>query len=1214
MRPLRAFSLSVLASALLISTSMAQQFAPTVRIVNPIDETQLVALKGNTHPAANAKNDRGPVSPTLSMTDLILVLSRSPQQQAAFNKFVADQYTATSPDYHHWLEPEEVGTNFGPSQIDIATISNWLTGHGFTIDEVSKDRMTIHFSGTAGQVESTFHTEIHNLEVAGVPHIANMSDPQIPAALAPAVVGVKALHNFFPRPQHKLGSLVQKDSKTGKWQRVTGATTTDSEIAGKKRLGPNPLFGINEPASNGNSAYLEEDVAPYDFAAMYNVLPIWNASTPINGTGQTIAIAGTSLIDLSDVVSFRSVFGLPAGLTPQQINANGTATECTSTSSSAACGIGDLTENTLDVEWSGGVAPGAQVVLVASGVTSPSTDTVYTSSDYVIEHNTAKILSVSYGECELGEGTSGNVAYYDLWQTAATQGIAVFVASGDSGAPSCDDGGDYIGNPYSAQLGLSVSGLASSPYNTAVGGTDLNWCNQLTVYNGTECPAAPYWNSSNNTTTGASAAGYVPEVPWNDTCTSPQLLTVLEALAKQLDYPTVSDTEQACNFVESDWPTYYEESEGGDLASLIDTIGGSGGASGCVVNSTNPSGDTFGTCTSGSTTTGTANGSITLVNNGWPKPSWQSGVSGIPGDGVRDLPDVSFFAGNGFLGSASLICVSANGACVSTTSTTTEPVAQEVGGTSVGTPQMAGVMALINQKTGVAQGNPNAQLYALAAKQNYASCSSESVKAGGSCYFNDVDQGTNDMPCDYGGEEGGLVEDSAGNVGTGEEYTGILSPNCTVIHSGDTVGLLTVGGTDAYNATAGFDLATGLGSMNVANVVNSFVSQVGTGAATVTVTPSATSIASNVALTVTATVASSPSGGTTPTGTLSLSGGGITTALTGTLAGGTFTFSIPANTLSVGIDTLTVSYNGDSNYASTTGTAMVTVTSVALLSPTVTVLPSVSSLTSATSLTVTGAVTGTGGTAAGTVILTGGGYTSAAVTLSGGLYSIVIPGGSLESGSDTLTVAYTPASGSAYSANSGMATVIVTASVFTVAATAPTAISSPGGSTTSTVTVTGSNGYAGTVTLTCALASEASQGDIDPPSCSVGGGGTVTLSSGTTSGTAQISFSSTAATSELAYPKLGGKFGGRGGWAGAGGGAVLALLLFFGVPARRRSWRTMVGMLVLMVMLGSLAGCGGGTISTPTGTTPDTYTFTVTATGSPAVTPVPSTSVSVTVN
>ncbi|MGA3346202.1 MAG: protease pro-enzyme activation domain-containing protein, partial [Terracidiphilus sp.] len=195
----------------------AQGVAPTVRIVDRIDESNLVTLRGNTHPAANARNDRGRVSPELRMSDLILVLSRSPEQQAAFEKFVAGQYDANSPDFHQWLTPDEVGTKFGPSETDIDTISRWLIGHGLSVDQVTKDRMSIRFSGTAAQVESAFHTEIHNLEVKGVSHIGNMSDPQIPAALAPAVVGVKALHNFFPKPAHHLGSQVRKDAATGRW-------------------------------------------------------------------------------------------------------------------------------------------------------------------------------------------------------------------------------------------------------------------------------------------------------------------------------------------------------------------------------------------------------------------------------------------------------------------------------------------------------------------------------------------------------------------------------------------------------------------------------------------------------------------------------------------------------------------------------------------------------------------------------------------------------------------------------------------------------------------------------------------------------------------------------------------------------------------------------------------------------------------------------------
>ena len=68
--------------------------------------------------------------------------------------------------------------------------------------------------------------------------------------------------------------------------------------------------------------------------------------------------------------------------------------------------------------------------------------------------------------------------------------------------------------------------------------------------------------------------------------------------------------------------------------------------------------------------------------------------------------------------------------------------AQEVGGTSVGTPAMAGIMALINQKAGAAQGNPNAELYALAATQNYSNCGAESGSTSDGCSFNDIDTGT----------------------------------------------------------------------------------------------------------------------------------------------------------------------------------------------------------------------------------------------------------------------------------------------------------------------------------------------------------------------------------------------------------------------------------------------------------------------------------------
>ena len=1149
------------ASILFAVPVVAQRAATAPRITEPIDESQLITLTGNTHPSANARNDLGRVSPALPMTDLILVLRRSSEQQAAFDDFVAAQYDSSSPDFHHWLAPAEVGERFGPSLSDVATITNWLAGHGFTVSEVSQDRMSIRFGGTAAQVESTFHTEIHNLSVHGEQHIGNMSDPRIPAALAPVVSGVKALHNFFPRPLHRMGGLASLNKDTGKWQRATPAAASNNPAK------PKPAFSITVTGSGGS--YPLEDVTPYDFATIYNVQPLWNASTPINGTGQVIAVAGTSDINPTDVATFRSSFGLPAGPTPIQIaGANGLDPGiCTSTSSNATCTIDDLVENSLDVEWSGSVAPGAQVVLVTSGLMSSTDDTVYDSSSYVIENvdNTssplsgARILNVSYGLCELAEGTSGNAAYNNLWETGATEGIAVFVAAGDAGAATCDQGLD-ITVPYEAQYGTSVSGLASTPYNTAVGGTDFGWCKPSGT---TACSISPYWNATNNPTTGASAAGYVPEIVWNNTCTNPSVLGYLQAAAQLLQQGGVtgvtspSGPASACQFVINEYQALYNAT-GADISGLVDVGGGGGGASTCTTSD----GSTVASCT-----------------GGYAKPSWQStSIPGVPNDGKRDIPDVSFFASNGFLASAYLICVAEAGSDC-TYSSTSENVYQEVGGTSVASPAMAGVMALINQKAGSPQGNPNAGLYRLAAMQTYSSCSSETVTASApSCYFNDIDGSStpfasnNAMPCLAG------------------------SPNCTLV-SGDSVGILS-----GYNATTGYDQGSGLGSLNVTNVVNASVwtGSGGTAAATVTVSPSASTISVNQMMTVGVTVAGT---GTGPTGTVTLVGGGYVAPLQ-VLQNGAASFPIPADSLAGGTDSLYVNYSGDSTYAQTYNSATVTVTK---LTPTITASAVPTSIAANSSLTITGGVSGGGASPTGTVTLTSGSYTSTPTLLANGVYNITIPANSLTVGTDTVTAAYS--GDKDYVGASGTASVTVTAAVaaatYSVSAGSATAIA-PGGTTTSSITVSSSTSYAGSILLNCAL-TQYPTAATDVPTCSITGS-PITLSSTTTSGTATATVSTTAASSgALTRPEVPGRR-----IAGAAS-AVLALLVFFGIPARRRGWRAMLGILVLLVGLGALSACSGGGPSTGKGgtsqsvpgTTAGVYTFTVTAGGNPVASPAP---------
>jgi hypothetical protein len=290
--------------------------------------------------------------------------------------------------------------------------------------------------------------------------------------------------------------------------------------------------------------------------------------------------------------------------------------------------------------------------------------------------------------------------------------------------------------------------------------------------------------------------------------------------------------------------------------------------------------------------------------------------------------------------------------------------------------------------------------------------------------------------------------------------------------------------------------------------------------------------------------------------------------------------------------------------------------------PTVTVAPTSGSIDSSQTYSVTVTVSGTSimeSSPTGTVTLSSGIYTSAAQTLgsagcTAASCAITIPSNSLGNGTDTLTATYS--GDTDYASGTGTATVTVTKSVFALKANSPGASITPGASTNSTITVSSDTLYSGTVTLTCAMTAGPSNTAAGTPTCS-GGSNTLTLSLGVVTGTASatITVYTTAASVALAYPNLPGK--GRGLF-GAGGGAVLAFLVFLGIPARRRSWRSMLGILIVMTALGSMAACGGsitggGSTGTP-GTSAGTYTFTVTGTGNPAVTLVLPATFTVTVN
>ena len=151
------------------------------------------------HPLAKPQFDIGLALPDFDGTQAACAQTQ-PQQESALHQLLDDQQDAASTAYHKWLRPDECGAQFGPSDHDLQLVTGWLQKHGFQINRVSAGRSVIEFSGVESQVEQAFHTQLHKYLVNGQPHWANASDPAIPAALAPVVVGVWSLHSFRKQP------------------------------------------------------------------------------------------------------------------------------------------------------------------------------------------------------------------------------------------------------------------------------------------------------------------------------------------------------------------------------------------------------------------------------------------------------------------------------------------------------------------------------------------------------------------------------------------------------------------------------------------------------------------------------------------------------------------------------------------------------------------------------------------------------------------------------------------------------------------------------------------------------------------------------------------------------------------------------------------------------------------------------------------------------
>ena len=682
---------ALLCATVLAGAAPAAWAAPL--ITGAIDDSATTAIAGERSPNLDTARDMGALADATVLSHVTIVLKRPAALQAAFDKLVHDQTDASSPSYRKWLTPAALRA-YGPDAADVARTVAWLQSHGLTVNRVAPSGMSIDFAGSATAIAGAFHAALHTVSFAGETHIANMSDLAIPAALSPVVRGA-TLSNFFPKP-----NLVKPSP---------GFT-----------LPTNPTFYA---------------VGAQDFATIYNVSALRSAATnfygqPITGTGVTVAVVEQTDINPKDWASFRSQFGLAGYVgTLSLIHPGGCADPGFT---------GDESEAALDAEWSSAVAPDASIIEASCATSSPLNFGVETSLQNLVElGTTAGVLSISYGGSEAGNGLTFLEGWNNLVEMGASEGLSIMISTGDGGVSATTGG--VTGN------GIAVNGLSTNAYNTSLGGTDF--------YDTALGQNAMYW-SGKNMAGKSSAMSYVPEIPWDNGCSS-------SVIVKYLGYPTAlascnsSTSHSGIPFVQND-------------------VGGTGGQS------------------------------IYFA-----KPDFQKiGVPGMPMDGVRDQPDVSLFASNGSWGHFYIYCNSNpnTGGTPCNFANPNDALGNAAGGTSFAAPAFAGIMALVDEVKGMKVGNASPRLYELAKLQFQNTVLSTQCNAtrgnkiSTACVFYNVTSGNNSEPC---------IAGTVDCYGNGAQGIGVLrSPNFPSVN--------------AFPATPGYSLATGLGSVNVTNLLYNY--------------------------------------------------------------------------------------------------------------------------------------------------------------------------------------------------------------------------------------------------------------------------------------------------------------------------------------------------------------------------------------------------------
>lgn len=404
---------SLLASAAVVALGFAASTASAVpHAAAPVD--QRIA-------------DLGPASPTDVKTVTIALAVRN---AAALSAAVASVADPASANFRNFITPAAFASTYGQTPAVIAQVTAYLQSKGFAIVKVHSNNLLISAKATNAQIAAAFGTTIHGYTDGGVAYQAPATKAAIPAPLAGIVSAVAGLST---RPLANSHRVVAPN---------TGA------LAGDVVKPEGPIQPVATPPGYYTTA---------DVASKYNVNPLYGKG--YTGAGRTIGIATLAEYVQSDAYGYWSSLNLnvdPSRITDVLVDGG-------PTDGPYSQGSG---ETTLDVEQSGGMAPGAKIRVYMA----PNTDSGFVDLfAQAVEEDAVDVLSVSWGAPEVVYDGAALQVFDEIFQQAALQGIPIIAASGDAGAFDINRAYTY---PDCSTL-LSVDFPAADPNVLAAGGTTL---------------------------------------------------------------------------------------------------------------------------------------------------------------------------------------------------------------------------------------------------------------------------------------------------------------------------------------------------------------------------------------------------------------------------------------------------------------------------------------------------------------------------------------------------------------------------------------------------------------------------------------------------------------------------------------------------------------------------------------------------------------------